>query len=120
MTETEIIAILLTGPKNLPGIFSNAGKISVHLRRPDVLHHKIRGLFFIGLIKMEEIGATASVKPNWSPEQRAFCINKHAETKSYLETQHLFKLEFKTTKSPSKTHIFDWIWRFKKHGTVTN
>ena len=69
---------------------------------------------------MEEIGATASVKPNWSPEQRAFCVNKHTETKSYLETQHLFKVGFKTTKSPSKTQIFEWIRRFKKHGTVTN
>ena len=28
--EIENIAILLMGPKNLPGIFSNAGKRSVH------------------------------------------------------------------------------------------
>ena len=75
---------------------------------------------FIGVIKMEEICATASIKPNWSPEQRAFCVNKHAETKSYLETQHLFKVGFKTTKSPSKIQIFEWIRRFKKHETVTN
>ena len=60
------------------------------------------------------------LRPNWSPEQRAFCVNKHAETKSYLETQHLFKVEFKTTKSPSKTQIFKWIRRFMMHGTVTN
>ena len=40
--------------------------------------------------------------------------------KSYLKTQHLFKVGFRTTKSPSKTQIFEWIWRFKKHGTVTN
>ena len=75
---------------------------------------------FIEVIKMEEKGAIASVKPNWSPQQRAFCVNKHAETKSYLENQHLFKVRFKTTKSPSKTQIFEWIRRFKKHGTVTN
>ena len=106
MIETEIIAILLMGPKNLPDIFSNSGKRSVHLRRPEVRYHKIGGLFFNGFNKMEEIGATASVKPNWRPEQRAFCINKHAETKSYLKTQHLFKLEFKATKYPSKTHSF--------------
>ena len=75
---------------------------------------------FIGVIKMKEIGATSNIKPNWSPEQRAFCVNKHAETKSYPETQHLFKVGFRTTKSPFKTQIFEWIWRFKKHGTATN
>ena len=63
---------------------------------------------FIGVIKMKEIGATSSIKPNWSPEERAFCVNKHAETKSYLETQHLFKVGFKATTSPSKPQIFEW------------
>ena len=92
----------------------------MHLRRSDVRYHKIGGLLFIGLIIMQDIGATGSDTANWSPEQRAFWINKHAETKSYLETQHLFKVGFRTTKPPSKTQIFEWIWRFKKHGTVTN
>ena len=79
------------GPKNRPWIFSIAGKRSVHTTRVQTCVIKNWEPSFIGVIKMKEIGAISSIKPNWSPEQRAFCVNKHAETKSYLETQHLLK-----------------------------
>ena len=44
--EIENIAILLMGPKNLPGIFSNAGKRSVHTTRVQTCVIKKLGAYF--------------------------------------------------------------------------
>ena len=56
----------------------------------------------------------------WTVGEKAFVVELFFTTKSINEIRRQFSAKFKTSKSPNKIRIYQWVWRFREHGSVVN
>lgn len=57
---------------------------------------------------------------NWKPEQRAWCVQRYFETRSYAKIKAEFGHRFGTEKSPTKSAIYKMVKKFKAHWSCEN
>ena len=57
---------------------------------------------------------------SWSTQEKTFCVEVYFANKSYTVVQEKFRRHFRCRHAPSKSRIFDWTKKFRKHGTVHN
>ena len=57
---------------------------------------------------------------SWSTKQKTFCVEAYFANKSYTVVQANFRREFRCRNAPSKSRIFEWVKKFREHGTVQN
>ena len=57
---------------------------------------------------------------SWSTKQKTFCVEAYFANKSYTVVQANFRTEFRCRNAPSKSRIFEWVKKFREHGTVQN
>ena len=55
---------------------------------------------------------------SWSTKEKTFCVEAYFANKSYTVVQANFRREFRCRNAPSKSRIFDWVKKFREHGTV--
>ena len=67
-----------------------------------------------------KIGTIVFTNMPWSTKEKAFCVEAYFPNKSYTFVQANFRREFRRRNAPSKSRIFDWIKKFRGHGTVQN
>ena len=57
---------------------------------------------------------------SWSTKEKTFCLEAYFANKSYTVVQANFRRHFRCHQAPSKSSIFDWVQKFREHGTVQN
>ena len=57
---------------------------------------------------------------SWSTKEKTFCLEAYFDNKSYTVVQANFRRHFRCHQAPSKSGIFDWVQKFREHGTVQN
>ena len=53
---------------------------------------------------------------SWSTKEKTFCLEAYFDNKSYTVVQ----ANFRCRQALSKSSIFDWVQKFREHGTVQN
>ena len=67
-----------------------------------------------------KIGTIVFTNMSWSTKEKTFCVEAYFANKSYTVMQANFWREFRCRNAPSKIKIFDWVKKFREHGTVQN
>ena len=67
-----------------------------------------------------KIGTIVFTNMSWSTKEKTFCVEAYFANKSYMVVQANFRSEFRRRNAPSKSRIFDWVKKFREHGTVQN
>ena len=53
-------------------------------------------------------------------EEKAFCVEAYFETKSIVAVQAQFRRRYQCRQCPRHKRIYEWIKKFRTHGTILN
>ena len=56
----------------------------------------------------------------WTYEEKAFCVEAYFETKSIVAVQAQFRRRYQCRQCPRHKCIYEWIKKFRTHGTILN
>ena len=57
---------------------------------------------------------------SWSTKEKTFCVEAYFANKSYMVVQEILGDSFGVEMALSKSRIFEWVNKFREHGTVQN
>ena len=67
-----------------------------------------------------KIGTLVFTNMFWSTKEKTFCVEAYFANKSYTVVKANFRRELRCRNALSKSRIFDWVKKFREHGTVQN